>query len=330
MTLATDTATWQHELSNVLSDPVELCEVLGLNTDEADRIEAACAGFPLRIPRPYLQRIRANNPNDPLLLQALPTTQELIEDPAFSVDPLEEADVSPVNGLLHKYAGRVLIVLNGHCAIHCRYCFRRHFPYADHRISPENWTQILDHIRSDDSIHEVIFSGGDPLSCNDDTLARRINSLADIEHVSTIRFHTRLPIMIPQRVTPSLIDAITSTRLHCVMVMHCNHAQEIDERVSTAFDALHQAGIVLLNQSVLLKGINDNVHTLKELSQVLFHNHTLPYYIHLLDSVQGAAHFNISRERASIIHSELRASLPGYLVPNFAMEEAKARNKTVI
>ena len=319
---------WKQSLGNLLRDPEELCDLLDLQGDDRANVKAACGEFPLRIPRPYLSRIKPGDLQDPLLLQALPQAAELTETLGYVSDPLEEAEFTPVQGLLHKYHGRVLVVLNGSCAIHCRYCFRRHFPYQEHQISAQHWQDILQYIASDDSINEVILSGGDPLTCNDKILAKRCEDLAEIPHIKTLRLHTRLPIMIPKRIDEVCLSWMKASRLQIVMVIHCNHAQEIDAEVQGVLEDLANAGVVLLNQSVLLRGINDSVEALEALSRRLFECRVLPYYLHLLDKVQGAAHFDVAEPEARQLRDELSARVAGYLVPRFVRELANEDSKT--
>lgn len=317
-------------MANLLRDPEELCDLLQLDDEQRILMKAACGQFPLRIPRPYLQRVEPGNLRDPLLLQALPQPQELDLTPGFSSDPLDEAKFTPVPGLLHKYQSRVLIVLNGSCAIHCRYCFRRHFPYQEHQIGAENWQQILQYIAADELINEVIFSGGDPLTCTDKILARYAADLTAIPHLKTLRLHTRLPIMIPQRIDEACLSWMRQTRLQVVMVIHCNHANEIDEAVGRSLSALASIGVTMLNQSVLLRGINDDVDHLESLSRKLFAHNVLPYYLFLLDEVQGAAHFEVSRKDAIELYEGLKTRVAGYLVPRLAKEIANETSKSLI
>lgn len=321
---------WKEILADLITDADELCELLDLSDLDRATVKESCAGFPLRAPRPYVSRIKPADPLDPLLLQILPRTEELITTDAAELDPLQEQQFSPVSGLLHKYHGRVLIVLSGSCAIHCRYCFRRHFPYQDARIGKSQWQEILDYIKADTSITEVIFSGGDPLNSTDASLARKCDDLADISHLRRLRIHTRQPVMIPQRINKECLAWMSQTRLDVVIVLHSNHAQEIDSSVKKALIDLKSAGITLLNQSVLLKGINDSAQTLAELNERLFECGVLPYYLHMLDPVQGAMHFAVPHQRAMQIKAELQAILPGYLVPRFAVEEPHANNKTTL
>jgi len=321
---------WKTLLADLLRDPDELCDLLGFEGEQRAHIKSACKLFPLRIPRPYLERIERGNVQDPLLLQVLPQAQELELTAGFSVDPLEEAEFTPLPGLLHKYQSRVLVILNGSCAIHCRYCFRRHFPYQEHQITTAHWQQILEYIAADNRINEVIFSGGDPLTCNDKMLARYAEDLSTIAHVKTLRLHTRLPIMIPQRIDEACLLWMKQTRLHIVMVIHCNHANELDEAVGRALKKLSAIEVTLLNQSVLLRGINDDVDSLESLSRQLFKYQVLPYYLFLLDEVQGAAHFDVARADAVRLHEALKARVSGYLVPRLAKEVAKEASKSLI
>lgn len=321
---------WKETLANLITDPDELCDLLALSELDRTSIKKSCSGFGLRVPRPYLSRIKVADPQDPLLLQILPRTEELITNDTAQLDPLQEQQFSPVPGLLHKYHGRVLVVLSGSCAIHCRYCFRRHFPYEDARIGKTQWQSILEYIKADTSISEVIFSGGDPLNSTDASLAAKSTDLAGIPHVKRLRIHTRQPVMIPQRVNKELLKWTSDTRLDVVMVLHSNHANEIDNHVEDALIKLRNNGTTLLNQSVLLKGINDDAQVLADLNERLFECGVLPYYLHMLDSVQGAMHFSVSTKRALQIKAELQAMLPGYLVPRFAVEEPHEPNKTTI
>ena len=323
-------ATWKKEMANMLRDPQELCDLLNITGDDKEQLEAACQLFPLRIPRPYLSRINANDLDDPLLLQALPQQTELLITEGYVSDPLEEATFTPVAGLLHKYHGRVLIVLNGSCAIHCRYCFRRHFPYQEHQIGAEDWQKILAYIAADSSIQEVILSGGDPLSCTDKVLARRCEDLAAISHVNTLRLHSRLPIMIPQRIDDNCLEWMQKTRLAVVMVIHANHAQELDNEVASALSKLSAIGVLLLNQSVLLKGVNDSVEALETLSRRLLSCGVMPYYLHVFDPVQSAAHFDIGDEVSKALHNELKSKVAGYLVPKLVRELPQETSKTSI
>ena len=321
-------APWQELLSNTVSDPEELFQLLELPPQQLEAARAACRDFPLRVPRPYLERIAKGDINDPLLKQVLPLGDELLAAPGYSHDPLAENQANPAPGLIHKYCGRVLLIVSPVCAINCRYCFRRHFPYDDNRPSRAQWQQALDYIAADDSIDEVIYSGGDPLAASDRQLAWLTEQVAAIPHIQRLRVHTRLPVVIPQRITDSCLQWLSGTRLNPVMVIHSNHANEIDSAVADAMARLKDAGVTLLNQTVLLRGINDNQDTLASLSQRLFEAGVLPYYLHLLDKVQGAAHFAVSEQRAKQLAAQLLSRLPGYLVPKLVREDAGFTSKT--
>lgn len=318
---------WQSALKDVITSPAELLDVLDLNSSLLSAAEQSAKLFPLRVPRSFVSRIQKGNPDDPLLRQILPLTEEEMIVPGFSQDPLNEKSTNPVPGLLHKYNGRVLILLAGACAINCRYCFRRHFPYQDNLSGGKSWVTILDYIAADPSIYEVIFSGGDPLLAHDKYLERCIHDLAAIPHLKTLRIHSRLPIVLPQRITPEFASMLTATRLQASMVIHCNHANELDHSMAMAIDHLRQKKIIVLNQSVLLRGVNDTVQTLIELSQRLFEFGVLPYYLNLLDKVQGAAHFAVNEEQAKVLVTGMREKLSGYLVPRLVKEQAGAAFK---
>jgi len=319
---------WQLALQDVVSDSDELLALLGLTPAALD-IDGAPA-FPLRVPRAFVARMRAHDPDDPLLRQVLPLTAERALLPGFSHDPLAELAANKVPGLLHKYHGRALLIVTGHCGIHCRYCFRRHFPYAARQPSRRQWSQVFDHIRRDDSISEVILSGGDPLAVPDRQLQWLIDQIEAIPRVSRLRIHSRLPVVIPQRVTAALVAMLAGTRLQTSVVIHANHARELDDDVAGALWPLRRAGIVLLNQSVLLAGVNDQVEALSALSERLFAIGVLPYYLHLLDQVAGAAHFEVSEPRMHDLRTAMLERLPGYLVPRFVRELPDARSKVAV
>lgn len=321
---------WKKLLSDAIIDPAELLQYLDLDIKFLAAAQQASQIFPLRVPSPYLKRIKKSDPQDPLLLQVLPLAAETHRALGFVKDPLQETHFNPVKGLLHKYHGRVLLMVAKACAIHCRYCFRRHFPYEDNMPSMAEWEQVFAYIRQDQSIKEVILSGGDPLATSDQRLQFLIQTLATIPHVQRLRIHSRLPIMIPQRVTAELITALTETRLQAVMVLHVNHAHELDQEVAAYIKPLRAKGVTLLNQSVLLQGINDSVETLVELSETLFGLGILPYYLHLLDRVDGAAHFAVAEEKAKQLYQELLYSLPGFLVPRLVKEQPGMLSKVPI
>ncbi len=319
-------AAWQLELRQAIRDPEVLLSVL--------RLEAACAlaagQFPLFVPPSYLARIEHGNPADPLLRQVWPAAEEDTPSPGFTADPVHDAQSALQPGLLKKYAGRALMVVTGACAIHCRYCFRRHFPYDETPPSEAAWSNSLQAIAQDSSIEEIILSGGDPLTVTDERLAWLINRLADIPHLKRLRVHTRLPIMIPSRATKDLLECLTGTRLTPIMVIHANHAQELDDAVADSLDRLRRAGVLLLNQAVLLRGVNDSLEAQAELNLRLIDLGVTPYYLHQLDRVQGAAHFEVPIDEGRRIMAELRRRLPGYAVPRYVQEIPGEFHKAVL
>lgn len=323
-------ADWQTEMRHLITDPEELLERLSLPRDLLAGALAGHQSFALRVPRPYLQRIEPGNPQDPLLQQILPLQQEILAVPGFGKDPLAEADSNTRSGVIHKYKDRVLLVLSGACAINCRYCFRRHFPYGDNQLGGEHWQAALDYIARHEQVCEVIFSGGDPLATPDTRLSRMVHDLEQIPHLKRLRIHSRLPVVIPQRVTPGLIDTLSSTRLTSTLVLHINHPQELDASVFAALQPLRRAGITLLNQTVLLKGINDSLAVQKTLNETLFSEGILPYYLFVLDAVAGAAHFDVSDDEARQLVGQLQTELPGYLVPRLAREIPGRPSKTLL
>lgn len=321
-----DAEKWQSILADLVTEPKELLQILELDPRQFSVSERLLKAFPLKVPRPYIARMEKGNPRDPLLRQVLPLEVEDQYRPAVT-DPLQETQCNPRAGLLHKYQGRVLLTVASHCAVHCRYCFRREFDYRANSPGRLQWQAVFDYIRADPSITEVIFSGGDPLALGDRQLAWLAEQLAAIPQLRRLRIHTRTPVVIPQRVTPSLLDWLGNTGLDVAMVLHCNHAREIDREVARAFDTLATNGLVLLNQSVLLRGVNDNLTALQELSEVLFSCHVLPYYLHLLDPVPGVGHFDVPEAEAIELMHGLRARLPGYLVPRLVREVAGQASK---
>ena len=326
-TLRVHTYSWQEALSTTITDPKELLNRLELSHSLLPAALKAGQSFPLRVPEAFVNKMEKGNPKDPLLLQVLPLGDELNEVTGYSSDPLGESSQTPCNGVIHKYHGRLLLITSGACAINCRFCFRRHFPYQDNQLSGKQFSQALDYIASEKTIEEVILSGGDPLTSSDKRLNLLATALSDIPHLNTLRIHTRLPLMIPERITKELIKWFTGTRLKPVMVIHCNHANEIDDETAKALSRLKQAGVVLLNQTVLLKGVNDSATTLINLSKRLFQCSVMPYYLHVLDHVQGAAHFDLDAQRATEIIKKMMANSPGYLVPKLVREVAGAANK---
>ena len=321
-------SAWQRQLSQAVRDPAVLCQRLGLSQAWLAGAQAGHGLFEICVPDAYLARIVPNDPNDPLLRQILPTGDEAAAPPGYVTDPLEEADHRPVKGLIHKYANRVLLIASPASAINCRYCFRRHFPYHENSPSRAQWQEALDYLRADTTIHEAILSGGDPLAASDRQLAWLVKQLESIPHLKRLRIHTRLPVVIPDRVDESLLGWLGSTRLQKVVVLHINHANEIDQAVLDACTRLKQAGVTLLNQSVLLRGINDSVPTLAALSERLFEAGVLPYYLHVLDPVQGAAHFDVPDSEAQALIQALLEHLPGFLMPRLVREVPGKMSKT--
>ena len=329
---------WQRELAEAISDPLELLGLLRLSPEQfdppqtADSLRAAAGLFRLRVPRAYVARMSRGDPRDPLLRQVLPLGTELQAVPGYSADPLEEASARRAPGLLHKYAGRALLVTTGACAVHCRYCFRRHFDYELDRGADRQgrWDAALAAVASDASIEELILSGGDPLSLGNARLAALLEAAQAIPHLRRIRLHTRTPIVLPARVDAGLLQALRAVRLDLVIVVHANHAAELDAAAEQALADLRGASRLLLNQSVLLAGVNDDPAVLAQLSSRLFECGVLPYYLHQLDTVAGAAHFSVADDRALELHTALNTLLPGYLVPRLVREVPGAQAKLAV
>jgi EF-P beta-lysylation protein EpmB len=317
-------------MASAITSPRELVTELGLNPELIPAAAQAGSAFRLRVPRSYLARIRPGDPNDPLLRQVLPISAELADATEYTADPLGEREALRAPGLLQKYHGRALLITTSACAVHCRYCFRREFPYAEQTSESSRWSEALAEIADDASIEEVIFSGGDPLSLSDSRLASLTDALQRIPHVRRLRVHTRQPVVLPSRVDTGLTQWLTQVRLPVVFVLHANHPNEIDADVTAACGQLRDCGVTLLNQTVLLRGVNDDADVLAELSRRLFEAAVLPYYLHLLDRVRGAAHFDVPEERARIIAGQLAARLPGYLVPRLVREIQGAPAKVTL
>jgi EF-P beta-lysylation protein EpmB len=314
------TAAWQRELAESVTKPEALIAALGLGVEHIEPARAAAGGFGLRVTRSYLARIRQGDPDDPLLLQVLPRAAELADADGYESDPLHERAARRAPNLLQKYHGRALLITTEACAIHCRYCFRREFPYAESREGDGRLRAALDAIAADETLHEIILSGGDPLSLSDARLASITDALAANAHVRRLRVHTRQPVVLPSRVDDGLLAWIRGIRLPLVFVLHVNHPNEIDSDVRAACARLRAAGVTLLNQSVLLRGINDDAATLESLSCALFDADVLPYYLHLPDRVRGTAHFDVEEARARELLAELTGRLSGYLVPRLVRE----------
>jgi len=318
---------WRQSLRDAITDPHDLLDALELG-GLADRLPTGDAGFALRVPRSFVARMQRGDPHDPLLLQVLPQLAEREDTPGFTGDAVGDLDARTAHGVLHKYEGRALLIAAGSCAVNCRYCFRRHFPYSEEIAAANGWREALAHVRADASIHEVILSGGDPLVLSDAKLHELSQGLEAIPHVRTLRIHTRIPVALPERINASFCEWLASIPLRRIVVLHANHPNELDDPVRAACTRLREAGAILLNQSVLLRGINDDVDTLAALSERLFDCGALPYYLHQLDRVRGAAHFEVADDRARELVENLRKRLPGYLLPRLVREVPGRPGKT--
>lgn len=312
--------SWQIELANAIADPAELLRLLELDPALLPAAQAAAAQFPLKVPRGFVARMHKGDPHDPLLQQVLPLAAEMLSSPGFVADPVGDRKAMVAPGLLHKYHGRVLLITTGACGIHCRYCFRREFPYSEAKAG--DWQQALDYLANDTSVSEVILSGGDPLALSNRRLKVLLTQLEPITHLQRLRIHSRQPIVLPERIEPELLALLSKSRLLPIMVLHANHPQEIDDAVNQALKQLAAAGFTLFNQAVLLKGINDSATVLGKLSETMFSVGVIPYYVHLLDRVRGSAHFQVEESQALMIMEEMRNCLPGYLVPRLVREQA--------
>ena len=320
---------WQLELKNAVTNYSELFKLLDFEGQVLSK-QIIDQKFPLLVTRSFIKRMRHNDMNDPLLLQILPSLEETTIVNNYLDDPLKEKNFNIMSGLIHKYSGRVLILGSKSCAINCRYCFRKHFPYNSNIASGINLVNIINYIQADNSIEEVILSGGDPLLAPNNYFKKLLDQLNLIKHVNTIRIHSRIPIVLPSRLEQEFIDILLSYRFNIVLVTHSNHPNEINQEVADAFKILNNTRITLLNQSVLLKNINDNADVLANLSRKLFTIGVLPYYLHMLDKVNGAVHFEVALEHAKKIFSNLSTKLPGYLLPRLAVEQSGAKSKTLI
>ena len=320
-------ADWRRAWRDAVTDPRELLQILGLERLAA-RLPADAAGFALRVPRGFVARMRHGDAADPLLRQVLPLDDELDVAPGFGLDAVGDLAARGARGLLHKYEGRALLVATGSCAVHCRYCFRRHFPYGEETAAAQGWQASVDYLRAHPDVSEVILSGGDPLSLATPKLAELTAQLAALPQVRRLRLHTRLPVVLPERIDGALLDWLGSLPWPVVMVIHANHANELDGSVAQALHALRARGVRLLNQSVLLRGVNDDLRTLVQLSERLFECEVQPYYLHQLDRVAGTAHFEVPDAEAEALAAGLRARLPGYLVPLLVRETPGEPNKS--
>lgn len=320
---------WQSQLSDLITDPLELLNLLKLSTDQLlSGAILASEQFKLRVPRAFVGKMNIRDPLNPLLLQVLPHHLELEDYPEFVTDPLGEEAANQMAGVLHKYQSRFLLTLTGACAIHCRYCFRRHFPYQENLPKNDDWENIKQYIEQNPHINEVILSGGDPLTLNNRKIALWLERLASLPQIKILRIHSRVPIVIPNRIDDELISILKNSRLRIVVVVHSNHAAELDDFTCSKLLQLSLHHITVLNQAVLLKGVNDSAETLNELSLRLFDARVMPYYLHVLDKVKGAQHFDLDSSKIDQIYSDVLASLPGYLVPKLVREIAGEKNKT--
>lgn len=321
------TATdWKCQLREAVDDVHGLLKQLELDIDSVDYDTSS--RFKLRVPQAYIDSMQVGDPHDPLLLQVLPRQPE--NEDSGMLDPVSDLDAMLTTGLLQKYHGRALMITTGACAIHCRYCFRRHYPYADAGCNSSHIDDCVATLQQQPETDEIILSGGDPLVLDDARLRSLIERVETVAHLRYLRIHTRLPVVLPDRVTDALLQTLQNSRLRCTLVIHANHGNEISTDVSDALGRLHSAGVTLLNQSVLLRGINDNADILAELSKRLHDNRVLPYYLHLLDPVRGAMHFDVPETEARQLLSKIRARLPGYLVPTLVREIPNSPSKTAI
>ncbi len=312
-------------MSKYVNSVRELLEIVGLTAEEAGYSSQADSEFPLRLPRAFLERIKKGDPQDPILRQILPHKNEMQAVSGFTDDPVGESGFSPASAVLQKYPGRVLLIVTGACAVNCRYCFRRHFPYSEQEAS---LTQAFEWLAQQPSIHEVILSGGDPLTLSQRRLASIHQRLAELPHITRLRIHSRTPIVDPSCITEEFVALFSDPRFQASLVVHVNHPNELTDDVANALMPLRQAGVTLLNQSVLLADINDDVETLTHLSERLFACGILPYYLHQLDKVAGAAHFGVDNQKALTLHQQLRDQLSGFLVPRLVVELAGKQSKT--
>jgi L-lysine 2,3-aminomutase len=322
--------SWHQSLINAFRQPDELAHYLQIDPAIFHSGQGLNTKFSMLAPRGFADRMEKGNHKDPLLLQVMPRTEELHTKHGYSCDPVGDADATVAPGVLHKYSSRALLITTGACAIHCRYCFRRNFPYSDSNACSDNLHQALEYLQANRDITEVILSGGDPLILSDAALKSLVLRLEKIGHIQRLRIHSRIPVILPERVTPEIINLLSTSRFQTILVIHSNHANELDESVSQTMRQLKQAGITLLNQSVLLRGINDNPATLYNLSNRLFSIGILPYYLHMLDHALGTTHFELSAKEATSIHLQLQAMLPGYLVPKLVYERAGAKSKLLL
>ncbi|CAH8183029.1 EF-P beta-lysylation protein EpmB [Vibrio aestuarianus] len=318
---------WLQQLTNAISNPADLLQILEIDPSLWQNGFEARKLFALRVPQSFVERMEKGNPYDPLLRQVLPLSEEFEWHQGYSTDPLEEQN-NAIPGLLHKYKNRALMIVKGGCAVNCRYCFRRHFPYQENKGSKTVWQQSLDYIAAHPELNEVILSGGDPLMAKDHELKWLIDAISQIPHIKRLRIHSRLPVVIPARITDSLCELLQDTRLQVILVTHINHANEISLELKRQMNRLRAINVTLLNQGVLLKGVNDSIKAQVQLSETLFDAGILPYYLHVLDKVQGAAHFFVSDQQAKDIMAGVIEQVSGYLVPKLTREIGGRSSKT--
>ncbi len=321
--------SWQQQLSEGFCEIDALCRHLNIASTDLPNIEDI-RQFPLKVPLSFVERMERGNPEDPLLRQVIPLHDEMSIVPGFSPDPVGDLNAIAEQGVLQKYRRRALLILTGACAINCRYCFRRNFPYGENQLTPKIQEQALAYISSQKDISEIILSGGDPLLLNDAKISALFQSLGEIPHLSRIRIHSRLPVVLPARIDNNLLDIFKRSRKKIVLVLHANHSRELSSEVECVCKSLASCGVTLLNQSVLLRGVNDSAIALCELSERLFSIGVLPYYLHLLDKAQGTAHFDVEADRAIRLMLQIKTQLPGYLVPKLVKEVAGAPNKLTL
>ena len=321
------TRDWRSALKDAVRDVDELLGLVQVARQRLPPIDAD-PDFPLLVPREFVTRMEIGNPKDPLLLQVLPLAEEQVLQPGFSADPLQEVERATRDGVLSKYRGRALLVTTGACPVHCRYCFRRHFPYSEASLrgSLQGTLKRL----GEEPHQEVILSGGDPLALSNRRLAHLLEELKSLPGLKRVRLHSRFPVILPQRVDAGLVQLLGRYDLPVVMVIHCNHGNELSAAVLECLQDLAGAGVTLLNQAVLLKGVNDRASAQIDLAERLFEAQVLPYYLHQLDPVAGAAHFQVDDQRAKALMRDVAARLPGYLTPKLVREVPGAPGKTVL
>lgn len=318
---------WRQIQRETFTDWKKLVDFLQLDLDSPKARLLTHSSFPLNLPLRLAQKIQKNCWNDPVLIQFLPTTEEEKESPLFVLDPVEDEAFRKTPKLLHKYQARALLLSTSACAMNCRFCFRRNFAYE---TTEKKFEKELQEIRLDTSLSEILLSGGDPLSLGHTQLESILKELEQIPHVKRIRFHTRFPLGIPERIDADFLKLLGGCEKQIIFVIHCNHAHEFDDTILESLRQIQRLGVIVISQSVLLKGVNDTVEALEELFLLLINNGILPYYLHQLDRVQGAIHFEVPETTGKELIAELQKRLPGYAVPKYVKEEAHKPHKTPI